>query len=115
MVRERTSKVVSLSLPPEAAAEFDRIAAEEGRNRSELFREMIRVYETERRLRAFRKLQRSVAGEARRLGLRDEEGVVRLIHELRGVEYRGSSSTRTSSSRRSPIREERRIGRTSTP
>ncbi|HTE85208.1 MAG TPA: CopG family transcriptional regulator [Dehalococcoidia bacterium] len=31
-------------VPPETAADFDRLAAEEGRNKSELFREMLRVY-----------------------------------------------------------------------
>jgi metal-responsive CopG/Arc/MetJ family transcriptional regulator len=45
---ERSTKVVSVSLSPESAAAFDRLSAAEGRNRSELFREMLRVYEAYR-------------------------------------------------------------------
>jgi metal-responsive CopG/Arc/MetJ family transcriptional regulator len=37
-------QTVTLSLPPELAEAVDRVAAEEARTRSELFREMIRVY-----------------------------------------------------------------------
>lgn len=86
MASDRVSKVISLSVPPDAAADFERIAAEEGRNRSELFREMLRVYEVQRHLKEFERLQRIGAASARRLGIRDEADVERLIHELRGVQ-----------------------------
>ena len=85
MASERVSRVISLSVPPEAAAEFERIAAEEGRNRSELFREMLRAYAVQRDLREFERLQRIGAANARRLGIRDEADVERLIHDARGV------------------------------
>ncbi|MGZ4212747.1 MAG: CopG family ribbon-helix-helix protein, partial [Actinomycetota bacterium] len=43
---KRPSKVLSVSVPPDTAKDFDRIARQEGRNKSELFREMLRVYRT---------------------------------------------------------------------
>ena len=45
MATKRTSKVLTVSLPPDDADDFERIATDEGRNRSELFREMLRVYD----------------------------------------------------------------------
>ncbi len=85
MSAKRTSKVVSVSLPPEAATDFERLAADEGRNKSELFREMLRVYRTHRETGAFESLQRYGAARARGLGVRDERDVERLIGELRDV------------------------------
>jgi len=83
--QERRSRVVSVSIPPESAAEFERIADEEGRNRSELFREMLRVYRAYRETGRFETLQRYGAARARALGVRDERDVGRLIREARGA------------------------------
>ena len=83
--QERRSRVVSVSIPPESAAEFERIADEEGRNRSELFREMLRVYRAYRETGRFETLQRYGAARARALGVRDERDVERLIREARGA------------------------------
>lgn len=47
----RTTKVVGFSVPPVLAAELERIAQEEHRTKSELFREMIRVYQKYRQQR----------------------------------------------------------------
>src|SRR5262249_18004796 len=41
----RTTKVVGFSVPTVLAAELERIAHEEHRTKSELFREMLRVYQ----------------------------------------------------------------------
>ncbi len=75
--------MVSVSLPPEAASEFERMARDEGRNRSELFREMLRVYRAYRESGRFEALQRYGAARARALGIRDERDVERLIREAR--------------------------------
>jgi metal-responsive CopG/Arc/MetJ family transcriptional regulator len=56
---KRSSAVLAVSVPPEAAKDFERIAREEGRNKSELFREMLRVYRSYRETRTFESLQRS--------------------------------------------------------
>ena len=40
----RTTKIVSLSLPPEMAEKVEELMKKEGRTRSELFREALRRY-----------------------------------------------------------------------
>jgi metal-responsive CopG/Arc/MetJ family transcriptional regulator len=79
----RSSKVLAVSVPPEAADEFEELAGAEGRNKSELFREMLRVYRVYRETGTFESLQRYGAAQARRLGIRDERDVERLIAEAR--------------------------------
>ncbi len=83
MAQKRSSKVLAVSVPPAAAEEFERLAEAEGRNKSELFREMLRVYRAYRETRTFESLQRYGAAQARRLGVRDERDVERLIDEFR--------------------------------
>jgi metal-responsive CopG/Arc/MetJ family transcriptional regulator len=83
MTAKRSSKVLAVSVPPEAAEEFERIAGVEGRNKSELFREMLRVYRAYRETGRFESLQRYGAARARQLGIRDERDVERLITEAR--------------------------------
>jgi metal-responsive CopG/Arc/MetJ family transcriptional regulator len=80
---KRPSKVLSVSVPPEAAKDFELIAHQEGRNKSELFREMLRVYRAYRETRTFESLQRYGAAAARNKGIRDEKDVERLIREAR--------------------------------
>lgn len=40
----RPSQTVTVSLPPDLAREVDRLARQEGRSRSEMFREALRQY-----------------------------------------------------------------------
>lgn len=79
----RSSVVLSVSVPPDAAREFERLAEREGRNKSELFREMLAVYHAYRETQTFESLQRYGASAARRAGVRDESDVERLIQEAR--------------------------------
>ena len=83
MVGRRSSKVLAVSVPPDTAEEFERLAGLEGRNKSELFREMLRVYRAYRETGRFESLQRYGAARARQLGIRDERDVERLIAEAR--------------------------------
>ena len=71
----RTSKILSLSLPPDLLREAERVAKKEGRTKSELFREAVRRYIEERR---WTELRRYGAKQARKLGIRetDVEGVI---------------------------------------
>lgn len=39
-----TPRTITISLPPELARKVDRVASQEGRTRSELFREALRQY-----------------------------------------------------------------------
>lgn len=75
--------MVAVSVPPESAEDFERMARQEGRNKSELFREMLRVYRIYRETGRFESLQRYGAARARALGVRDERDVERLIREAR--------------------------------
>ena len=81
---KRATQVIAVSVPPESAADFERIAKDEGRNKSELFREMLRVYRRHRKIDVFESIQRYGAARARALGVRDEADVERLIQEARG-------------------------------
>ncbi len=45
----RTTKTMSLSLPPEMAKQVEELTREEGRTKSELFREALRRYIEERK------------------------------------------------------------------
>jgi metal-responsive CopG/Arc/MetJ family transcriptional regulator len=83
MGAKRSTKVLAVSVPPEAAREFERIAEEEGRNRSELFREMLRIYAAYRNTGTFESLQRYGAARARGLDVTSEKDVERLIREAR--------------------------------
>lgn len=80
---QRTSKVLSVSVPPELARDFERLAEQQGGNKSELFREMLRVYQAYRETGRFELLQRYGAARARALGVEDEDDVERLIQEAR--------------------------------
>ncbi len=80
---KRISAVRSVSLPPESAAEFDRLAEAEGRNKSELFREMLTVYRVFRETQTFESLQRYGAATARQAGVLNERDVERVIQEAR--------------------------------
>lgn len=75
----RTTKILSLSLPPQLLREAERVAKREGRTRSELFREALRRYVEERR---WRELQRYGAQRSRRVGLRESD-VPRVVEEHR--------------------------------
>jgi metal-responsive CopG/Arc/MetJ family transcriptional regulator len=80
---QRTSKVLSVSVPPELARDFERLAEQQGGNKSELFREMLRVYQTYVETGRFDLLQRYGAARARAVGVEDEDDVERLIQEAR--------------------------------
>lgn len=75
----RTTRILSLSLPPDLAREAERVAKEEGRTKSELFREALRRYVEERR---WRLLQRYGAERARKAGV-TEADVERVVQEFR--------------------------------
>ena len=80
----RHSRVVTVSLPPELADDFERIAAEEQRTRSELFREMLRAYRAQREVDEFELLQRYGASRADVDGVLSEEDVLAIVEQERG-------------------------------
>lgn len=54
----RNTEILSFSVPPDTKREFKELAEEQGMGSSELFREMVRVYENYREEKEFRRLQR---------------------------------------------------------
>jgi metal-responsive CopG/Arc/MetJ family transcriptional regulator len=80
---KRTSKVLAVSVPPETAKDFEALAEQEGRNKSELFREMLRIYQSFRETGRFETLQRYGASRTGAVGVTTEEDVQRLIEEAR--------------------------------
>lgn len=80
---KRTSTVLAVSVPPETARDFEELAEQEGRNRSELFREMLRIYQSFRETGRFETMQRYGAARAHALGVTTEQDVQRLIEEDR--------------------------------
>lgn len=75
----RTTKILSLSLPPKLLQEAKRLAKKEGRTKSELFREALRRYIQEQR---WAELRRYGAQQVRKLGIKETE-VGRVIEAYR--------------------------------
>ena len=76
----RTTKVVSITLPPAMFEEAHALAKQENRTMSELVREALRRYERER---FFEKARALMKPAADRLGIHNEEDVVELVRQVR--------------------------------
>ena len=76
----RTTKPITISLPPELLRETQRVAREEARTRSELIRDALRQYLTSRR---WQRLRQWGAETAERLGLKTEADLQRLLATVR--------------------------------
>ena len=69
----RNTEILSFSVPPDTKREFKELAELQGMGSSELFREMVRVYEDYREEKEFRRLQRYGALRSRdRFGSEEE-------------------------------------------
>jgi len=80
----RTTKILTVSLPPAVFDEIASLAKLEGKTKSELFRDMVKVYEDhldEERWQRLRRLGRATARKYRVTSARDIE---KLVHETRG-------------------------------
>lgn len=78
-MQERQSQPVTVSLPPKLYRLADKLAKEEGRTRSELFREALRAYVWARK---WRRLQALGAEKAKAIGIKEDD-IERLIDEDR--------------------------------
>ncbi len=76
----RKTKLVTISILPELLEKFNRLAEEESRTRSELFREAMRRYIEEKE---YQSLTRYARGMAAQTGVKTEEDVYRLVEEAR--------------------------------
>ncbi len=74
---------LTVSLPPRLARKFQRMAKVESKNKSQLFRDMIQVYEQHQSEAEFLDLQRYGARQARKKGLLTEEDIEALVFKDR--------------------------------
>lgn len=74
---------VTLSVPSELATKFERLAKAEAKNKSQLFREMVSVYERQRTIEEFHALQRYGIKQARKKGVLTEADVEALVFQGR--------------------------------
>jgi CopG family transcriptional regulator / antitoxin EndoAI len=75
----RTTKTITISLPPDMAEQVEKVRREEGRTKSELLREALRQYIQEREL---YRIVREASKRNRELGITPDD-VERLIDEYR--------------------------------
>ena len=81
MKRKRVA--VTISLPPEIAKDYERIADEEAKNKSQLFRDMFSLYKETSLERKFFDLQRYGTKRAKEMGIFTEKDVERIVFEGR--------------------------------
>ncbi len=74
---------VTISLPPEIARDYERIADREAKNKSQLFRDMFSLYREKILEREFFDLQRYGSKTARERGILTEKDVERIVFEDR--------------------------------
>lgn len=74
---------LTVSVPSELATMFEKLAKAEAKNKSQLFREMVSVYEQRRREEEFLALQRYGAKQARKKGVLTEADVEALVFQDR--------------------------------
>lgn len=66
----RTTRTITISLPPEMLAQMEEILLEENRTKSELIREALRRYAEERR---WKKLYRYAEAKAKETGIAEDQ------------------------------------------
>ena len=93
----RNTKVVSISLPAEMLEAAENMARQENRTMSELVREALRVYQRERQ--AWQGIFAYGRANAKRLGIKDEEDVVRIIREYRHQQRKEQKKERKTGAR----------------
>ena len=74
---------VTVSVSSELASKFEKLGKAESKNKSQLFREMVSVYERHRREEEFFVLQRYGARQARKQGVLTEADVEALVFQDR--------------------------------
>ena len=81
MARRRAA--ITISLPPEIAEDYARLAEREAKNKSQLFRDMFLLYKKEAARQEFFELQRYGSKLARGKGILTEKDVERIVFEGR--------------------------------
>ena len=74
---------MTISVPPEIAKEYDKLARQQVKNKSQLFRDMFTLYQTRALEEKFFELQREGVKLAKGKGILTEEDVERIVFEGR--------------------------------
>ena len=74
---------LTVSMPPDLARKFDRLAKDEAKNKSQLFRDMFQAYQQRRLELEFFELQRYGARQTRKKGTLTEADVEALVFQDR--------------------------------
>ena len=77
----RQSKIVNMSLPPEILKRVGELARKKGVSRSEILREALKQYIISERL--WQQIYKWGEESAKRLGIKDERDVDKLIEQFR--------------------------------
>jgi predicted DNA-binding protein len=80
---KRRRVAMTISLPPEIAENYEKLAQQEAKNKSQLFREMFLFYKAQTLEQEFYDLQRQGAKLARKKGILTERDVERIVFEGR--------------------------------
>ena len=80
---KRRRVAMTISLPPEIAENYEKLAQREAKNKSQLFRDMFLLYKTRALEQEFFDLQREGAKLARKKGILTEKDVERIVFEDR--------------------------------
>lgn len=80
----RTTKTLTVSVPPEIFEEVAKLARLERKTKSELFRDMVRVYEDQLDEVRWKKLRQLGRATARKYRITSAKDIEKLIHEIRG-------------------------------
>ena len=81
----RTTKTLTVSLPPSIHQEIERLAKLERKTKSELFRDMVKLYEDHLDEERWKRLKRLGRGTAKKYRLSSEQDIEKLVHEARGI------------------------------
>jgi hypothetical protein len=79
---DRQRVVMTLSLPPDTAKEYRKIAKAKGESGSQLFREMFDLYKRQKLIDEFAELQQYGARKAKKLNITEKE-IEKLVFEGR--------------------------------
>jgi metal-responsive CopG/Arc/MetJ family transcriptional regulator len=80
---KRRRVAMTISLPPEIAENYEKLAQQEAKNRSQLFRDMFLLYKARTLEQEFYDLQRQGAKLARKRGVLTEKDVEKIVFEGR--------------------------------
>lgn len=81
----RITKTLTVSLPPQIYKEIEKLAKIERKTKSELFRDMVNVYEEYLDEKRWKRLRRLGKATAKKFDITSERDIERLVHESRGI------------------------------